>query len=156
MKSLFLLAVIVVLVPALALTQDKPSSSAPLDSPSFVCDAASFAVSGNVEVLNDTQGVNLGPYLSEVVKSVRMNWNKFIPGEAWPPVLKQGKVSIELAILPTGTVRNMVIVSPSGEIGLDRAAWGRIVASIPFGPLPQEFHGPYLTVRFNFSYKPSQ
>jgi len=153
MKSLFLLAAIVVLVAALALTQDKPSSSATLD---WQESSGAVAVRGNVEVLSETQGVNFGPYLSGVVKSVRMNWYKLIPEEARPPVLKQGKVSIELAILPDGTVRNMVIVSPSGDVRLDRAAWGDITASIPFGPLPQEFHGPYLALRLNFSYNPSQ
>src|SRR5271169_4630204 len=117
MKSLFLLAAIVVLVAALALTQDKPSSSAALD---WQESSGAVAVRGNVEVLSDTQGVNFGPYLSEVVKSVRMNWYKLLPEEARPPVLKQGKVSIELAILPAGTVRNMVIVSPSGDVWLDR------------------------------------
>jgi hypothetical protein len=50
----------------------------------------------------------------------------------------------------------MVIVSGSGDTRLDRAAWVDINASIPFGPLPQEFHGPYLALRFNFSYSLSQ
>jgi len=155
MKSPFLIAAIVLLVVALALTQDKPSSSARLDSQKS-SDTASAAVHGDVEVLSDTQGVDFGPYLSGVVKSVRMNWYKLIPEEARPPVLKQGKVTIEFAILPGGTVAGMRIVSPSGDVLLDRAAWGGITTSIPFGPLPREFHGPYLALRFNFSYNPSQ
>jgi len=103
MKSSILLAAIVLLAVALALTQDKPSSSAPLDSQKS-SDTALSAVRGDVEVLSDTQGVDFGPYVSEVVKSVRMNWYKFIPEEARPPVLKQGNVSIEFGILPDGKV----------------------------------------------------
>ena len=49
----------------------------------------------------------------------------------------------------------MKITKPSGNIALDRAAWGGIVASVPFAPLPEEFRGPYLALRFHFDYNPS-
>ncbi len=99
---------------------------------------------GNLEVLSDTQGVDFGPYLSRVLEAVRMNWYNLIPEEARPPLLKKGKVSIEFVILPDGKVAGMKIIGPSGDVSLDRAAWGGITASVPFAPLPSEFHGPYL------------
>src|ERR1700730_13491757 len=34
----------------------------------------------------------------------------------------------------------------------DRPAWGSITASNPFPPLPSEFTGPYLALRFRFYY----
>jgi len=111
---------------------------------------------GNLEVLSDTQGVDFGPYLSRVLQAVRMNWYSLIPEAARAPLLKRGKVSIEFAILPDGKVAGMKIISPSGDVSLDRAAWGGITASNPFSPLPSEFHGPYLALRFHFYYNPAK
>ena len=111
---------------------------------------------GNLEVLSDTQGVDFGPYLSRVLQAVRMNWYNLIPEAARPPLLERGKVSIEFAILPNGSVAGLRYVSSSGDIALDRAAWGGITASNPFAPLPSEFHGPYLALRFHFYYNPAK
>jgi TonB family protein len=111
-------------------------------------------VGSGLDVLSDTQGVDFGPYLSRIVAVVRMNWYNLIPEEARPPMLKKGKVSIEFAILPDGKVAGMRLIGQSGDIALDRAAWGGITASNPFSPLPSEFHGPYLALRFHFYYNP--
>jgi TonB family protein len=111
---------------------------------------------GPLEVLSDTQGVDFGPYLERVVQTVRMNWYAIIPEEARPPLLKKGKVAIQFAILPDGKVVGMQIYSPSGDTPLDRAAWGGITASAPFAPLPSQFHGPYLALRFRFYYNPGK
>jgi TonB family protein len=116
----------------------------------------SAKTAGNLEVLSDTQGVDFGPYLSRVLQAVRMNWYNIIPEAARPPLLERGKVSIEFAILPDGKVAGMKIISPSGDVSLDRAAWGGITASNPFSPLPSEFHGPYLALRFHFYYNPAK
>ena len=116
----------------------------------------SARTAGNLEVLSDTQGVDFGPYLSRVLQAVRMNWYNLIPEAARPPLLERGKVSIEFAILPNGQVAGLKYVSPSGDVSLDRAAWGGITASNPFAPLPSEFHGPYLALRFHFYYNPAK
>ena len=65
---------------------------------------------GPLEVLSDTQGVDFGPYLERVIQAVRMNWYAIIPEEARPPLLKKGKVAIQFAIRPDGTVAGMQIV----------------------------------------------
>ncbi len=70
------------------------------------------------------------------------------------PLRKKGKVTIEFAILPNGTVAGLRIMSPSGDIALDRAAYGGITSSNPFQPLPNEFHGSYFALRFRFFYNP--
>jgi len=113
-------------------------------------------VQGNLEVLSDTQGVDFGPYLSRVLQAVRMNWYNIIPEEARPPLMKKGKVAIQFVILPDGKIAGMKLDSPSGDVALDRAAWGGITASVPFAPLPSEFHGPYLALRFRFYYNPGK
>jgi TonB family protein len=106
----------------------------------------------NLEPLTDTEGVDFGPYLARVLEALRMNWYNLIPEEARPPQLKRGGVSIEFAILKDGKIAGMQMVAPSGDVSLDRAAWGGITASMPFAPLPAEFHGPYLRLRSHFEY----
>ena len=113
-------------------------------------------VQGNLEVLSDTQGVDFGPYLSRVLEAVRRNWYAIIPESARPPLLKRGKVAIQFVILPNGKVAGLQYTGSSGDIALDRAAWGGITASDPFAPLPSAFHGPYLALRFHFYYNPEK
>lgn len=111
---------------------------------------------GPADILSDTMGVDFGPYLQRVIHTVKINWYDLIPEAARPPLLKRGKVSIEFAILKDGSVAGLRIVGPSGDISLDRAAYGGITASNPFQPLPQEFKGQYLALRFHFYYNPAK
>ncbi|MGA9209426.1 MAG: energy transducer TonB, partial [Terriglobales bacterium] len=84
------------------------------------------------------------------------NWYNVIPEAAYPPLRKKGRVAIEFAILKDGSVAGMKLESPSGDVSLDRAAWGGITASNPFPPLPNEFSGQYLLLRFHFYYNPDK
>jgi TonB family protein len=113
------------------------------------------AAMGPFDILSDTQGVDFGPYLSRVLQSIKINWYTLIPEEARPPLLKHGKVAIRFLITSSGKVAGMFVESPSGDIPLDRAAYGGITASDPFSPLPHEFHGPYLALRITFFYNPA-
>lgn len=107
-----------------------------------------------LEIMSDTMGVDFGPYLQRVLHDVRQNWYNLIPEVARAPLMKKGKVSIEFAITKDGKVAGMQYVSSSGDVALDRAAYGGITASNPFPPLPTEFRGNYLELRFNFFYNP--
>jgi Flp pilus assembly protein TadD len=104
---------------------------------------------GALDILSDTQGVDFGPYLQRMVKDVRENWYHLIPESART---KKGKLAIEFAIKKDGKVADMRLIATSGDVGLDRPAWGSITASNPFPPLPSEFTGPYLALRFRFYY----
>ncbi len=111
---------------------------------------------GPMDVLSDTMGVDFGPYLARVLHDVRENWYRIIPESARAPLMKKGKVSIEFAILKNGQVAGLQIVGTSGDVALDRAAYGGITASKPFPPLPAEFGGQYLALRFHFYYNPDR
>jgi TonB family protein len=108
---------------------------------------------GNLEILSDTQGVDFGPYLQRILQDVRANWYTLIPESA---EMKKGKLAIEFAITKDGKVADMKLVATSGDAALDRPAWGSITASDPFPPLPTEFTGPYLALRFRFYYNPDK
>ena len=113
-------------------------------------------IRSNMDILSDTMGVDFGPYLARVLHDVRQNWYGLIPEIARAPLMKKGKVSIEFAIMKDGSVAGMRLIGPSGDISLDRAAWGGISGSNPFPPLPNEFRGQYLALRFHFFYNPDK
>ena len=51
----------------------------------------------------------------------------------------------------------MRLLGSSGDVALDRAAWGAITGS-SYPPLPNNFHGPYIELQALFLYnmKPRQ
>jgi hypothetical protein len=120
-----------------------------------------------VEILTDTMGVDFGPYLTQIVKIVKQNWYNLMPPSVFPPIKKQGKVSIEFSVLKDGRVSGMTLNNkpdfsglnitplPSKDVDLDRAAWASITASTPFPPLPPKFPGERLGLRFFFYYNVS-
>jgi len=108
---------------------------------------------GALDILSDTQGVDFGPYLQRILQDVKENWYRLIPESA---EMKKGKLAIEFAITRDGKIADMRLVASSNDTALDRAAWGGITASNPFPPLPSEFTGPYLALRFRFYYNPDK
>jgi len=136
--------------------QDTKQLTAASSPGKAIHDAAQAAVqnrpkAGPVEILSDTQGVDFGPYLQKVVADVRSKWYTLIPADA---ETKKGKLAIEFAVLPDGHVAAMKLVATSGDVSLDRPAWGAIAALNPFPALPSAFTGPHLALRFRFLYNP--
>ena len=108
-------------------------------------------MNAGAEILSDTLGVDFGPYMKRVIAATYSSWLPIIPESAKPPLNNKGKVFVDFIIAPDGSVKKMILRGPSGDVSLDRAAWGGITgASYP--PLPKEFKGPYLALRFGFFY----
>ena len=111
---------------------------------------------GELEILSDTLGVDFGPYLQRVVYEVREHWYNLIPESAQAPLMKKGKLTIDFAIMKDGRVQGLKVVAGSGDLALDRPAYGSISGSDPFPPLPSEFKGQFLQLRFKFYYNPDK
>ena len=94
-------------------------------------------------------GVDFNPYLSRVLHDVKQHWYELIPKSAGQ---QRGKVVLRFAILKDGSVAGLQIEGSSGDIAMDRPAYGSIAGSNPFPPLPTEFKGPYIGLRFSFYY----
>jgi len=111
------------------------------------------AGSGGVEVLSDTQGVDFSNWLQRWHYETERTWDPLIPDEVNPPILKKGQVMIRFKVLPNGRLMegSMVLEGRSGDVALDRAAWGALQGS-NYSPLPKDFHGPYLELRALFMY----
>jgi TonB family protein len=110
--------------------------------------------SAGIEILSDTMGIDFGPYLKGLHLIVKNHWNALIPESALPPLMKSGTVTIEFAIQKNGEVAGMKLATSSGDMALDRAAWGGIIDSVPLPTLPAGFKGDYLRLRCNFVYNP--
>jgi TonB family protein len=111
---------------------------------------------GNLEILSDTLGVDFGPYLRRLKITVQNHWYDVMPQSAMPPEMKKGVVVLEFAILKDGRVAGLKLVRTSGDVALDRAAFGGITYSNPLPALPQNFAGDYLWLRASFYYNPDK
>lgn len=111
------------------------------------------AGSGGVQVLSDTQGVDFSSWLQRWHHETERTWDPLIPDEVNPPILKAGMVAIRFKVLPNGRLMDgsLVLEGRSGDVALDRAAWGALTGS-NYPPLPRDFHGPYLELRASFLY----
>jgi TonB family protein len=152
----------------------KPSFSTPLSAGSAIQQAAREALShpgggggdygmyqgrqggtqGDLDILSDTMGVDFDPYMRRLRVAVMRAWEPLIPESARHDG-KKGRVTIQFAILKDGTVYGAQIVQSSGDVALDRAAWGAIHNANP-PPLPADFKAPYLEMRGRFYYNPDK
>ncbi|MGD0799830.1 MAG: energy transducer TonB [Terracidiphilus sp.] len=111
------------------------------------------AGTGGLQILSDTQGVDFTRWLQYWYQETRRTWDPLIPDEVNPPISKAGQLQIRFKVLPSGRLMDgsLELEGSSGDVGLDRAAWGALTGS-NYPPLPRDFHGPYLELRARFLY----
>jgi outer membrane biosynthesis protein TonB len=139
-------------------TLSAPAQTTPAaPAPEKPCVPNPTAVANMEETSYDVGGVDMKPYIRRIYRIVQSSWNPLVPKEAGPPVNKSGEVLICFKILPNGHLMEggMVLGGRSGDVALDRAAWGAIATSV-YPPLPTEFKEPFLEVRFQFFYNPDR
>jgi hypothetical protein len=108
---------------------------------------------GGVRILSDTQGVDFNSWLQRWHYETERTWDPLIPDEVNAPILKSGMVVIRFKVLPNGRLMDgsVMLEGRSGDVALDRAAWGALVGS-NYPPLPRDFHGPFIELRAYFLY----
>jgi TonB family protein len=109
-------------------------------------------MSGNVDILSDTQGVDFSDYIRRLLATLQRNWEAVMPESV--RMGEQGVVYTTFQINPDGSVSapDPTLERTSGKEPLDNAAMAAIHASNPFEPLPSQFHGPFLKLRIVFLY----
>jgi hypothetical protein len=108
---------------------------------------------GPVQILSDTQGVDFNDYLRRLVATTYHAWIPLLPEETEPPISKQGETWITFTILPDGRLApppEMRLEASTHDVAIDKAAWASLVSQGQLPPLPSQFHGPGLTLRFHF------
>jgi len=115
-------------------------------------------VGQGVQILSPTDGVDFKPYVTHLLQTVRSKWFEKMPDEA--KLGQKGKAVLRFKIDGHGTLvdQDVTLETSSQSKELDKAAVDSVVASAPFDPLPDAFHGPYLELRVLFLYNlpPSQ
>jgi TonB family protein len=101
-----------------------------------------------VEILTDTRGVDLAPYMRTAISNLKSHWLSSAQkighnsaGGAEQPI-------ISFTIVPTGRTTSMVLEHASGDVKLDTAAWTAITTT-DFSPLPPTLDSP-LKLRVTF------
>ena len=107
---------------------------------------------GGLEMLTPDQGVDFNSYLQRVYVTVKRNWFAVMPGSV--ELGERGIVVLTFRIMQDGSVPSSepVIQRNSGKEPLDRAAFSSVRASNPFEPLPAQFKGPYIELRYTYLY----
>ncbi|HJW72166.1 MAG TPA: energy transducer TonB [Geothrix sp.] len=119
---------------------------------------AAFGAGSSVPGLSPTTGVQGGMglvggvdgnfpfvwYLQQVQSRVTSNWNRISE--------TQGRVQIYFRIAKDGSLDRVRVEIPSGNAALDESARMAVLRSAPFQRLPDGYDGPFLGVRFWFTY----
>ena len=88
---------------------------------------------------------NFGPYMSELSRRIKANWD--------PPRGDESKrVVLLFKIAKDGRLLNVKVVKSSGTPAADKAALAAVELTAPFRPLPVEFRGSNIDIQFTFDY----
>lgn len=145
-RSLFLSGALVLSL--LPLTAAAQQASEPRNDVHMLSDSASSAPT--VEVLSDTHGADLSPFIRQAIGLIYKNWTALLPEEAKPPQSKQGESAIRIKILPDGRIGAMWLDSSTHDDAINRSCWQAIARVEQFPPLPDAMSSNPLLLRIHF------
>jgi protein TonB len=94
-------------------------------------------------------GDRFGTYVDGMTRRISQNWLKSLVDSR---VASAPRVYLEFEIARDGTVSNVTVQQSSNNPSLDRSAQRAILASSPLAPLPTDYRGGNVKVRFYFEY----
>ena len=130
------------------ITDDSPTQGA-TPVPGVLGQAG--AQHAGVELKSDPEGVDMRPYLAQILGIVRGNWQRVIPQSVRSGALR-GRTVLEFIINRDGSIPKLVIADSSGNDSLDLPAVHALSASNPLPPLPAGFKGEQVRLAFSFAY----
>jgi len=90
-------------------------------------------------------GVDLAPYMRELQRQIKMNWN--------PPKFDfSARVILVFTIEKDGRLSKSSVYKSSGFTAADEAALNALHQTAPFRPLPSEYKGNSVDIQFTFDY----
>jgi len=102
-----------------------------------------------VEVLSDTTGANIMPYIKNMMSDLRARWVSLVAGEAQKSPTRQDETVISFTIAPDGHLLAMKLVSSTHNDAVNRAAWNAIRGAT-FAATPSGMKDPDLSLRIRF------
>jgi TonB family protein len=146
-RSLLNCVVLLALACPVALGQQVPPND-PLNTPTAKGEDQSHP--GGVEILSDTGGVDVRPYVKLILGVIYKHWVPLIPAEAKPPESKPAESAVRFTILPNGRIGAMHLDSSTEDDQINRSCWGAITSTGPFPPLPAGMESKPLELRIHF------
>ena len=104
---------------------------------------------GAVGVGEGAFGERYGRYVESITQRISGNWlQPLIDAQ----IRSAPRVYVSFSILRNGTIENVEIEESSGIFSVDQSARRAVFASNPLSPLPSDFRGGSVSVRFWFEY----
>lgn len=100
---------------------------------------------GGAPGIDSIREPDFGPYMRELQRRIKMNWD--------PPKGNESKrVVLLFKIAKDGRLLSVRVFKSSGLPNADRAALSAVELTAPFRPLPAEFRGSSIDIQFTFDY----
>lgn len=100
---------------------------------------------GGAPGIDSVREPDFGPYMRELQRRIKMNWD--------PPKGNESKrVVLLFKIARDGRLLSVRVYKSSGVPGADKAALNAVELTAPFRPLPAEFRGSNIDIQFTFDY----
>jgi TonB family protein len=109
----------------------------------------------NVDVLSDTQGQDLTPYLRLNTHFIQHNWRKLTTGDAIGSSHELTDLVLEFTVAHDGALNDAKLAQPSTDSVLNQAALEALRRSSPFQPLPANYASESLALRVRLHYDPN-
>ena len=131
----------ILFAPVLGISHAQVTANAPQPHPSDL--KVSF------DVLSDTGGDDLGPYMKNVTSELTQHWTSYVTVSELQSVRQQQETVLELSITPNGQIAALQLENPSQDVALDKAALAAARDSAYF-PLPAAMKNRDLKLRVHF------
>lgn len=100
---------------------------------------------GGAPGIDSVREPDFGPYMRELQRRIKMNWD--------PPKGNESKrVVLLFKIARDGRLLSVRVFKSSGIPNADRAALNAVQLTAPFRPLPRDFRGASIDIQFTFDY----
>lgn len=100
---------------------------------------------GGAPGIDSIREPDFGPYMRELQRRIKMNWD--------PPKGNESKrVVLLFKIARDGRLLSLRVFKSSGIPNADRAALSAVELTAPFRPLPADFRGGSIDIQFTFDY----
>jgi TonB family protein len=141
MKSLLRFIAVTLLAPCLI----QPASA---QAPAHAFPTQSPELKLGVDILSDTGGVNLSPYMRNLVADLKKHLSS-PAAQSNQPSLKQQETVLTVTIAPNGQLSMMKLETPDHDSALNQTAWNA-TKTTSFSPPPAGMTDPNLKLRVHF------
>jgi TonB family protein len=103
----------------------------------------------SVEILSDTTGVDLSPYMRILISDLKKHWLPLANAAANHPLIKPQETVIDMTISPDGHILAMRVEDSTHDSALDKTAWSAAKETNYFA-LPAGMNDQNLKLRAHF------